>query len=84
MNEEQELWLELYKTISDKKHHCCLEIANNYWQDIVIKLTKTYTISNWTSLEDEWETGYITGVGNNFKEQLQDVINKIKNDDWIY
>jgi hypothetical protein len=84
MNEEQELWLELYKIISDKSNHCSLEIINTYWQDIIIKLNKTYTVSNWATLDDEWETGYIEGVGNNFKEQLQDVINKIKNNNWIY
>jgi hypothetical protein len=81
---EQELWLELYKTISDENNHCSLEVINTYWQDTVIKLTKTYTVSNIASDEHEWETGYIEGVGNNFKEQLQDVINKINNNDWIY
>lgn len=81
---EQELWLQLYKTISDKKHHCSLEIINTYWQDTVIKLTKMHTISNYYSLDDCWETGYITGVGNNFKEQLQDVVNKINNNEWEY
>lgn len=83
MNEE-ELWLELYKTISDESNHCSLEIVNTYWQNTVIKLTKSYTVSNWATLEDESETGYITGVGNNFKEQLQDAINKINNNEWEY
>jgi hypothetical protein len=84
MDEEQELWLELYKTISDESNHCSLEVINTYWQNTVIKLTKTYTVNNWATDEHEWETGYIEGVGNNFKEQLQDVINKINNNDWIY
>jgi hypothetical protein len=84
MNEEQELWLELYKIISDKSNQCSLEIINTYWQDTIIKLNKTYTVSNRATLDDEWETGYIEGIGNNFKEQLQDVINKINNNDWTY
>jgi hypothetical protein len=46
MNEEQELWLELYKTISDENNHCSLEVINTYWQCTVIKLTKTYTVNN--------------------------------------
>jgi hypothetical protein len=84
MNEEQKLWLELYEIISDKNNHCSLEIINTYWQNTIIKLNKTYTVSNWATLDDVWETGYIEGIGNNFKEQLQDVINKIKNNNWIY
>ena len=84
MDEEQELWLELYKTISDESNHCSLEVINTYWQNTVIKLTKTYTVSNWATLDDESETAYINGVGNNFKEQLQDVINKINNNEWEY
>ena len=84
MDEEQQLWLKLYNTISDISNHCSLEIINTYWQDTVIKLTKTYTVNNWARDEHEWETSYITGVGNNFKEQLQDVINKINNNEWEY
>jgi hypothetical protein len=53
MSEEQQLWLELYKTISDESNHCSIEIINTYWQDTVIKLTKTYTVSNWATDEHE-------------------------------
>jgi hypothetical protein len=51
--DEQELWLELYKTISDESNHCSLEVINTYWQNIVIKLTKTYTVNNWATDEHE-------------------------------
>jgi len=86
MTKEEELWLELYKYISDKNNHISLEVTNTYWQLPVIKLTKSYVVSNWCSLEDEWETGYIKSSDkcNSIVDCLEDVITKLEEDDWIY
>lgn len=84
MNEEQELWLELYKFISDIKNEISMEITNDVYQSPSIKLSQYTLTPGWATLDNSWERGYIEGVGNNLKEQLQDVINKIKNNDWTY
>ncbi len=87
INKEQELWLELYKYISDKNNHTSIEAVNVPWQSPSIKLVKTHLVSNWASLEDEWETAYIesdSNTCNNFIDCLSYVVDKLKRDDWTY
>lgn len=84
MSKEQELWLELYNFIDDVNKHITMELTNTHWKSVSIKLTKSYVVSNWATCEDEWETSYITSECNTFIECLEQVVNKLKQEDWVY
>ena len=87
MINEDELWLELYKFISNKKDHPRVEVNNTFWESPSIKLTKTYLVSNWSTLDDEGETSYIESDSNTcytLVDCLVDVVNKLKEGDWTY
>lgn len=87
MINEEELWLELYKFISDKNNHCSIEVINTYWESPSIKLIQKYVNANWSGLDNEWETCYIESnfnTCNTLVDCLVDVVNKLKEENWIY
>lgn len=84
MSKEEELWLKLYEYINNSNRHVTMETINNWCHSISIKLKQTYIVSNWCSGEDELETRYIVSEGNSFIECLEDVVSKLKEDDWNY
>jgi hypothetical protein len=81
MDEEQELWLELYKTISNKDIDTEITIVNNEKEIQYFRIIRTEIIND-VIKESLIENNFINA--GSFKDSLADVVNKIKNNDWTY
>jgi hypothetical protein len=86
MDEEQELWLELYKTITNKDINAEVTIRNSDMEVQHILILRTEIVTKWNG-DDVIKESYIASNfinGCSFMDCLVDVVNKIKNNDWIY